>query len=136
MWDSRTQRVVGGGSDRVQRWQHSALSHRDEVRPHTNTVEADYGCTNVLRVATLTVVVCLVAPLPTTVPEQVWLYGGTDSRSHRPCTALHALHLCELPSGWVTLTLTLTRTRTLTLTLGQVTPNPNPNPSPSLGQVT
>ena len=38
MWDSRTQRVVGGGSDRVQRWQHSALSHRDEVLPHTNTV--------------------------------------------------------------------------------------------------
>ena len=78
---------------------------------------------NVLRVATLTVVVCLVAPLPTTVPEQVWLYGGTDSRSHRPCTALHALHLCELPSGWVTLTLILTLTLTLTLTR-----NPNPNP--------
>ena len=77
---------------------------------------------------TLTVVVCLVAPLPTTVPEQVWLYGGTDSRSHRPCTALHALHLCELPSGWVTLTLILTLTLTLTLTRN---PNPNPNPDPS-----
>ena len=42
-----------------------------------------------------------VALLTTVVPYQVWLYGGTDSRSHRPCTFLHALHLSELPSGWV-----------------------------------
>jgi len=34
VWDSRTQRVVGSGVDKVQRWQHSALSCRDEVWPH------------------------------------------------------------------------------------------------------
>ncbi len=34
VWDSRTQYVVGSGVDKVQRWQHSALSCRDEVWPH------------------------------------------------------------------------------------------------------
>lgn len=100
MWDSRTQRVVGGGSDRVQRWQHSALSYRDEVCVAALTMA-------VLTMALLTTavphqVLCGHVALPTTaVPYQVWLYGGVDSRSHRPCTFLHALHLSELPSGWV-----------------------------------